>query len=338
MKKIKINKLTITILGVLVALNSIAQESENYPDTIVMNADNGVELTFAFDRVGEKANYFSNELWSATIGVMEAAIENSAITGGKNVIYKKVMQQEKERAQVEVEALPENEVYQIEEDGTQEFRKDRVRFEIRQKHILVSFVLNDLRDLQSIKELKIESLWNQIEQKFNDEGKRNLYFGNGKFNYGNAQIDRLEAKESGNDNIEITFIGIGMGYYRDRFVPDLGSKISFKLQNRLGNEWMEFGALYTQQYFFSRDESSNYQADLNGWVTGFWKMSTKRGEELGIGIGGLVHRDGGYFEGSTWKLSLYNKGSNSRFTFSPELIFTDDFKEVFPALRFGLSF
>ena len=211
-------------------------------------------------------------------------------------------------------------------------------FEIRQKYLLVSFALNDLNDLESVKEINIETLWSQIEQKYSDEGKRNLYFGEGEFNYGNAQINSLGAKDIGIDNIEITFIGVGIGYYRDRFVPDIGSSLSFNLHDRLGNEWMNFGFLYTQQFFFSRDQNDDYQLDRNGWLTGFWKITTKSGAGFGVGIGGLIHRDGGYFDGSTWKLSLYNRGADSKLSISPELIITDDFKEVFPALRFGLSF
>lgn len=332
------SKLAITLLGLLVAVGALAQESDNYPDTILMTTDEGVNLTFAFDRISNKHSYYNNELWKSTISVMETAIRNSSIDGGKRVTYGKVTEQDEEKARIVVAALPENEIYKIGSEGTKELKRDRVEFEIKQEFLLVSFTINNLNDLESVKEINIETLWNQIEQKFNDEGKRNLYFGNGKFNYGSAQIDQLGTKDIGIDNIEITFIGIGLGYYRDRFVPDIGSKVSFNLQDRLGNDWMKFGVLYTQQFFFSRNETNDYQLDRNGWLTGFWKISTKGGDEFGVGIGGLMHRDGGYFEGSTWKLSLYNKGANSKLTFSPEVIFTNDFKKAFPALRFGLSF
>lgn len=333
-----INKLIIIILGLFLSYEALAQENENYPDTIIMTIGEGVELTFAFNRISKKDTYFTNELWKATINVMENALESSSITGGKKIQYGKVMKQGEETARIKVSSLEENEVYQIGSRGTSELLKNRIEFEIKQESLLVHFVLNDINDINSVKEINIESLWKQIDQKFKDEGKRNLYIGNGEFNYGIAQIDQLGTKEIGIDNIEIIIIGIGLGYYRDRFVPDWGSKISFNLQDRLGKDWMEFGALYTQQFFFSRNEANNDQAHLNGWITGFWKVNTKKGEEFGIGIGGLIHRDGGYFEGSTWKLSLYNKGANSRFTFSPEMVFTNDFKKVFPALRFGLTF
>ncbi|MEQ8905591.1 MAG: hypothetical protein RIC88_09815 [Ekhidna sp.] len=334
------NKIVLTILAITMALVGRAQEriENNYPDTIRMTADEGTEMVFAFDRISKKEAYISNELWKSTISVMETATKNSSIDGGKLVSYEKINVNEKEVVRINIDPLMKGETYIIGTDGTEEFEYNRIEFLIKLESLSISFILNDLSNVASIKEVDIESLWSQIDQKFIDEGKRNLYLGTGKFNYGNAKIDQLSAKDIGIDNIEITFIGIGLGYYRDRFVPDLGSKVSFNLQDRLGNDWMKFGILYTQQFFFSRGETNEYQLDRNGWLTGFWKINTKGGDEFGVGIGGLVHRDGGYFEGSTWKLSLYNKGVNSKLTFSPELIFTNGFKSAFPALRFGLSF
>ncbi|MEQ9468630.1 MAG: hypothetical protein RLN88_14570 [Ekhidna sp.] len=333
------------ILGLLLIGMSqgFAQElqplSANFPDTLTLQTDVGNKVTFAFNRMSRKRVYFNNDLWKSTVSVMETAVRNSDLNPGLQVTYRKVAQPDGEVAKVEVKPLKEaNDVYLIGKDGMIQRKADRTEFQLLFDQVVVSFFVSDLSELEEVKALDIQSVWSQIDMKFEDEGKRNQYLGDGKFRYGKAQVDQLRAKELGHDHIEITFVGIGLGYYRDRFVPDIGSRVSFRLQDRLGNDWMEFGVLYTQQYFFSRDEANKYQSDLNGWITGFWKMNTGKNNEMGIGIGGLIHRDGGYFEGSTWKLSLYNKGSNSKVTFSPELIFTNDFEKMFPALRLGLSF
>ncbi|WP_462252701.1 hypothetical protein [Ekhidna sp.] len=353
------NKLKLTLIGLSISIASFAQEtvyiggdSENisqtagekdgriwnlYPDTIRMTVDD-VEIIFAFDRISNKSNYYTDELWKSALNVMENAIENSSIEGGRAVTYRKIKKDEKELAKVEVTPLITNETYLIGVDGVQEYAADRVEFSIVGKDLFVYFSLNDLSQLSQIKDIKIESLWQQIDQKYTNEGSNNLYTGKGKFSYGNAQVNELGVLNTRADNIEITFLGIGLGYYRDRFVPDLGSKIAFNIHDRLGNEWLEFGFLYTQQYFFSRDtESSDYDLDLNGWLNGYGKLNFGK-TKVGLGIGSLIHRDGDFFQGSTWKLSIYADDDNSNFSFSPELIFTDDFKSVFPALRVGLTF
>ena len=352
------NKLLIILIGILTSIASVAQNtrlvsdsngtyvtagSEEgriwnlYPDTISMMVE-GVEIVFAFDRISNKSEYYTNELWKSTLSVMETTIRNSSIEAGKRVTYQTVQKDGKEVAKVEVTPLPSKETYLIGTSGIEEFDLERVEFNLIKKDIFVSFSLNDLEQIAFIKDIKIETLWQQIDQKYSNEGSNNLYGGNGKFRYGNAQLSELGVLDTRLDNIEITIIGVGLGYYRDRFVPDIGSKIGFNIHDRLGNDWVEFGFLYTQQYFFSRgEESTDYQLNLNGWLSGYGKLDFGK-TELGLGIGSLIHRDGGFFKGSTWKLSLYAGSKKSNFTFSPELIFTNDFKDFFPALRFGLSF
>jgi hypothetical protein len=56
------------------------------------------------------------------------------------------------------------------------------------------------------------------------------------------------------------------------------------------------------------------------------------GENMNFGVGYLFARSGGYFKGVTTKvffnITLMKKG----LTLSPELIITNDFREVFPGL------
>ena len=337
--KIK-NRIVIVILGVLTALGSFAQEriENHYPDTIRMDV-NEVEMIFAFNRISKKTTYYTDELWRSTINVMETAAENSAIAGGKKVSYRKVKKLDEEVGQVSVTPLLMQERYLIGASKTTSEELNRTEFVLSREDLIVTFSVNNASELQPVKELKIESLWQQIDQKYRDEGKNNLYGGTGKFTYGNANVEELGVLDTRSDNLEITFFGVGLGYYRDRFVPDLGSKLSFRIEDRLGNNWLEFGFLYTQQYFLTREvESLDYNLDLNGWLSGFLKLDNGKSNEFGVGIGSLIHKDGGFFQGSTWKLSVYADNKNTNFTFSPEIIFTNDFKEAFPAIRVGLSF
>ena len=336
----KMNRQILICVGIFVTLGTFAQDRivNDYPDSVKMNVDGNVEIIFAFNRVSKKSMYYTDELWRSALNVMETAIQNSEIIGGKEVFYNKVLEEGEEVVKVEVKPLEKSESYVIGSGGTKEFSLRRNTFHLIQKDIYITFSLNDLNELQAVKEAKIESLWHQIDQKYTNEGSNNVYHGTGEFNYGNANVNSIKAKASGRDNIVLTLFGVGLGYYRDRFVTDLGSKVSFKLRDRLGNDWIEFGALFTQQWFFSRDESNDYEANLNGWVTGFFKYQNKRSHEFGVGIGGLVHKSGDFYEGATFKLVAFGQKRGSNFSFSPELIFTNDFKEAFPALRIGLSF
>lgn len=336
-------KISIIVLGLITALVSVAQQSTdelqaNYPDSVVLKTDNKKEIIFSFERMSTKKSYLSNMLWKSILNVMETAVKRNDLEEGIQVTYQTVIVGESEQAKVEVtEIETEKSTFLIGGDETREYLSSRIEFLIIQPELLVSFSLNQLDELEEVKNLNIESVWTQVENKYEEQGNKNLYFGTGEVRYGEAFIKQIKANKKRLDNLEITIVGVGLGYYRDRFVPDIGTKLAINMYDRLGGDWMQFGAMYTQQYFFSRTETSDFDLDINGWLTGFWKMNLGK-QTFGVGIGGLIHREGDFYQGSTWKLSLYNQGENSRLTFSPEVVFTNDFKQAFPALRFGLSF
>lgn len=338
-------KISIILLGLMTAIVALAQDrdklQESYPDSLELKTDNGVDMVISFDRMSERKEYVSNTLWKSILNIMETAVNRNEESEGIQVLYQTITKDGEEQAQVKISSFENSEsTFIISNDGTKEYLASRIEFYIVLPKVMFSFTLNNMSELASIRELNLESVWSQIDSKYNDHGKVNLYSGTGEFKYGEAFINQIKARKPKLDNLEITLLGIGIGYYRDRFVPDLGSKLSVHMYNRLGQDWMEFGVMYNQQYFFTRgaNEGDGFNLDINGFLTGFWKIKSPAGNEFGVGISGLIHREGDFYEGSTWKLSLYNSGADSRFTYSPELIFTNDFKSIFPAIRFGMSF
>ena len=337
-------KISILFLGMLLAGLAFSQEEQEklrttYPDTIVLETDTKDEIIFVFKRLSDRKEYLRQSLWQSMLGIMETAVNRNDLKEGIRVTYETVKREEGEEVIVEVKEIPElSSIFYIRKDETNEYPASRIEFLILQPEVAISFRLLSLEQLEQLKSLDITSVWDQIKDKYTNEGKVNLYRGEGTIKYNEAYIERITAEKPRLDQLEITLLGIGLGYYRDQFVPDLGSKLSIHMYDRLGNDWMEYGVLYTRQYFFSRNESNDYDLDANGFLTGFWKIKTASEGEFGVGIGGLIHRQGDFYEGSTWKLSLYSQGANAAVTFSPEIIFTNDFKDVFPALRFGLSF
>ena len=335
-------KVVTLIFGLAVALAAPGQKTEpeqlktNYPDSLVLSTDNGNEITFLFNRMSSNEKYFTSELWKSVISVMETAIQRSENQQGIRVHYEVSAD---ENAQITVQPLePSSDVFLIQKEGMKEILSTRVEFLVVQPEVAVSFAVNDGAELTEVKELDIESVWSQIEEKFDDHGKVNLYNGVGSIKYGTAKVSKIDVWKPQLDHLEITFIGIGLGYYRDQFIPDIGSRLTMKMYDRLGEEWMDFGVLYTQQYIYSREGENDFNMDLNGWLTGFWKIYAPNEYEFGIGLGGLIHRQGSFYENGTYKLSLFGSGAKSKISYSPELIFTDDFKEFFPAIRIGLSF
>lgn len=338
-------RISLTVLGLIVALLSFAQSDQlealpnQFPDSLVLTTDNKNEITFMFDRMGSNEQYFTSELWKSMINVMETAIERSDEDEGILVTYRTVLMEGTETVRISIAELEEAEsVFTIDSDAMQEKLASRIEFLIIQPKVAVSFSVQDREELTEVKEMAIETVWSQIQAKYENQGKNNLYRGNGTIKYGNTTIDQISDFRPRLDQVELTFIGVGLGYYRDRFVPDIGSKITFHMFDRLGRNWIDFGFLYTNQFFYAQDENSNFTLSPNGWLSGFAKIHNVEGNEFGIGIGGLIHSKGDFYEGGTYKISVFNKSVNSRFTFSPEFIFTDDFKDFFPALRFGLSF
>lgn len=335
-------KLTITLLGMITGMLVLAQNESsslrnNYPDSLILKTESNNTLFFLFNQMSRDKEYIDNELWDSMLSVMQTALGRSELEEAVKITYRSTGKGD--HVKISIQSLSERvSTLTIEKDEIMEKLWNGLEFEIILPQVVVSFSISSIEELPEIMELDIESVWQEVQNKFTDEGKNNIYKGTGLLKYGKARIADIETNREGTDNLSITFLGVGLGYYRDRFVPDLGSKLSFVMHNRLGEEWMNFGVLYTRQFFFTPREESGFDLDQNGWVTGFWKIYAPEVGEFGLGIGGLIHRDGNFYEGATYKLSIFSKGPNARFTYSPEFIFTNDFKSIFPALRLGLAF
>ncbi|WP_436515053.1 hypothetical protein [Ekhidna sp. To15] len=331
----------ILVLGILLYGTFLSQAQEvtnSYPDTLKMTTDSQTDVIFSFYRMSDKEVYLTDDLWKSILNVMEAAVESSESKNGIIVTYKKVKRNGEEVAQVIVDPLKSKaDIYLIGNEGMVEILANRIDFEIYQSKVSIAFSLNNMADLEEIKELSVESVWNQIENKFENEGKRNLYTGTGAFKYGNANILKTNGAPAQLDGLEIS-AGIGFGFYRDRFAPDLNFRLAVNWPDRLGNDDLKFGFIYSQQYFYQEQPEGDFNLDVNDFLSAFVSSKIGSDREIGIALGMLVRRNGDFYEGNTFKVTGFNRSTKSRVNFSPELIFTDDFKKMIPALKFGLSF
>jgi len=97
-------------------------------------------------------------------------------------------------------------------------------------------------------------------------------------------------------------------------------------------------------FLFDREANDNFKTYPNSFLQGEFYWKTKEGKKMhkfnragwdGVGVAYLLIKKGPYFKGATFKF-YYIKGLSKGFTFSTELIFTDNFKKFFPG--FSINF
>lgn len=321
---------------VFTVLSAFGQEKipSQYPDTLRVKTDGQNLITFAFCNIQNDQIDLDDELWKSILGIMESSLQTATNSEGVRVSYEKVKVNDEEQARIEVAKIEiESDIFWIDSEGMRHDQSDRIEFEITLPEIAILFFLNDLDDLEEIKEVSIQSIWEGKKDKV-DVG-RVLYNGTGSYELGVLRISEINHSDR-KDFLEMR-AGMGIGFYRDRFVPSLSYDVSFNFSDRYGQPRTKFGVLYTQHYFHSEKQEGDFDLGLNHFLSVYWAMSRGTMKEYGLGFGYLVAQNGSFYKGNTYKVTIYNRNT-SRTSLTPELIFTNNFEQAFPALRFGLSF
>ncbi|SNS97861.1 hypothetical protein SAMN05421640_1865 [Ekhidna lutea] len=341
----RINKLKFTIGAVLLWVSSVtyaqqlnfgqAPTQSKFPDTLTIVTDTNKKLIFAFNQMSREEKYLSNELWNSILSVMETSLGRSLYDEGVEVTY--IKNEDAIEARITITPFEsKSDVFVIGKEGISEQLSDRIVFTIKLDKVAISFFVDDVSELDHLKSQNIESLWSEIKSSKKEfKYRRSQYQAEGIAKYGDFKINKISS-DNPVDFVELG-IGVGLGYYADRFAPDISYDISFRFHNRFGKPSTKFGLLYTQHYFVSRNEESEFDIDLNGFLSGYFAINTSSEKEYGIGFGYLINQNGSFYKGDTFKMTVYNRKS-SKTSLSPEIIFTDGFKKAFPALRFGLTF
>ena len=141
-----------------------------------------------------------------------------------------------------------------------------------------------------------------------------------------------------NDYLTLDF-NIGVGLIRNTIAPcaDIGIQIvrSFKKYNLDGYNY--FGAYLSPYFLFEKNANGDYITNTNVFLNaqfggdgGAEPMGLKT-SKFDIGLGYLVVSKGNYFKNTTIKAYMNFKLFQS-VTISPELIATDNFKQIFPGI------
>jgi len=210
------------------------------------------------------------------------------------------------------------------------------------------FILDSVQVMQRLAQTDFDRLIGQMNGEIQEElarrRKKNLipYNGPRVAVYENEKDGQrkvlIQAKHLELDHIAL-FFNTGAGLVRDKLVPEIGLAVAL-MQNMRGTRY--YGLAGTMHYFFDRREDGGYQMFINTFVTLELAQSFSREGKVWqkIGIGYLVSRQGNYFGENTFKLTLDLAGKPRHGTLHliPELIFTDNFKTIFPGIRLGVGF
>jgi hypothetical protein len=133
--------------------------------------------------------------------------------------------------------------------------------------------------------------------------------------------------------------GVGLGLVKNTFVSsfDLNLGVGFSKKGIMKNIYfIEWNTMYD----FS-ESSTNRFFELNHFLSLGWEgnfsNSPVKDDWWAFSIGYLVIRNNDFFKENTFRLS-YKKRINDIISVKPELYFNDFFKNVYPGIRFSVSF
>lgn len=136
---------------------------------------------------------------------------------------------------------------------------------------------------------------------------------------------------------------IGLGLVRNTLTPSLDAGISLikGRSNRFTDDkhYMFYTLFASPYFFFNKNEHGDYITNTNMFIN--FKFGSKENDnymglknrKAALGIGYLAISKGDYFKGTTLKLFMDIQLPHG-ITLSPELITTDNFKQIFPGITF----
>jgi len=133
------------------------------------------------------------------------------------------------------------------------------------------------------------------------------------------------------DNLSLD-VNLGVGLVRNFLAPYAEAGITIDRQSRRPYQekynHVIWGLFVSAYVMFEKNAAGDYITKPNNFIN----LRVGEGDGISMGVGYLFSQSGNYFKGITTKafvnVTLLKKG----LTLSPEIIFTNDFKQVFPGL------
>jgi hypothetical protein len=326
------------------SMTALAQEEKyvTHPDTLRVDLAEGQSITFAFKNIIK--SHFDSEFdsaYSASIDKIESILKlDSHMEPAFVKLVNRLVENELRDVVKIIPISQDNKEYMSINDGLQN-RNEFSKVHFTANNIAVEVYLKKLKDLKTLCNLSLNQLDAKIKEKQkNISSPKKAYYINTKPE-GNSFTD-LNISDDGVTDFLTINTGIGAGLFRDKLAPEIAVNADITLGSKHGIKLHRFGLQSSFHYFFDRNIDKSYDMHVNTFVTAYYKYNFSKSSISdrwgGIGIGYLVKSRGDYFKGNTFKASIFISPDDSDISIVPEIIITNDFKSVFPSLRFGLTF
>lgn len=134
----------------------------------------------------------------------------------------------------------------------------------------------------------------------------------------------------------IFYANVGMGLVRNTFAPvgEIGMEFSISGKRQYDNKYHSTSILmyHSAYFFFEQNTNGDYLAKDNWFLNLEYEQDDRDYFVSGFGLGYLYGRRGDYFKGTTMKAFLNVNLHKHGITLCPELIITDNFKQVIPGI------
>ncbi len=211
-------------------------------------------------------------------------------------------------------------------------------FEIEDKNYLVRIYLDKLEDATKTTSVGFTEKLSKADAQIPDNRKKTngwLILGQDN-NFQTYFLDEIPPITT--DQLEIT-AGIGTGLVKNQLVTDFHFRIGLTFGKKAVYKNKYF-ADYEIMYDFSGGTNANPFQTNHFLSLGYqhnFSNNPEKNNWIGASLGYLINRKGDFFEENTFRLRI-NKQLNKTITVNPEIYFNDSFKNIYPGVRFSISF
>jgi len=143
-------------------------------------------------------------------------------------------------------------------------------------------------------------------------------------------------------------LDLGAGLIKNKIAPVFSAgpefKIAWKGWNTAwnpGKEYTVYGLNATAYYLFDKQSDGKYKTNINWFVNAeygsiYSRKSNKSLSRSTFGLGYLINPDNTHFQKNTFRF-FYNVGFSNGLRVLPEVIFTNNFKNIFPGITISFS-
>jgi len=219
------------------------------------------------------------------------------------------------------------------ENGKQTRYKFNNQCYINSKNYYLKIQFNELEKL--ISDSLTTKLKEVIDSVCDSQSRKSTIFNysfQGKNMIHQKQLDKI----TGQSDVITLKGGIGVNFIKNKPIIDLSAEMGFMFSKK---------GIYNNQFYVSYNQLSDFGENSKVYLNSFTNIgyrhnlsnTAKDPNWLGLEFGYLTSKNGEMFGKNTCKFGI-NWEIGKYMSVSPQLILSDNFKELYPALRIGFGF